>query len=729
MPRDLSHPITGNRTSVPPAVAWGPFHWSVEAIRYTPFVLFILGIGFHVRGVHAQEPTQRLAVHGVSFDGNRYLDDYRLRISIATSQSGWWARGPLRFLHFGEDRYFNEIEFRRDVLRILLLYRASGFFETSVDTIVGRSSNSVNVRFVINEGEPVRVTGVTVHGIEDIIPSATLVPGLPLKIGQPFDRSLFLFSADSIRLALRNRGYPYAQVFRNFDEQRRARVATVEYEVDAGPRMRIDSVEVIGERRVDERVIRRVIPVRPGDLYSDQRLAEGQRDLYRLGLFDYVDVSLRDTLPRPSDSTAVIRAQVSEGPLNRVRAGVGAGTFDCIRTLTSWTVGDFLGDGRTLDVATRISKIGAQAGTPFCVQDSPERDKLNFSVSAGIRFPYVLSRRTSASVSVVGERRSEFNAFVRKSVGLTGSITRQTRADVPITLSLSVSTGQTLTDPGKLCTLLNVCLEEDYGQLQQTRLQSTFGVSVVRDRSNSVLDPTRGTRTALELRAATVGNPSVQFIRGVADFSSYHPIGERSVFSWRIRLGATFTAHFDRVPIEERFYSGGANSVRGFGQNELGKIVYVTNDVGVVFDQWDVNSPFDPLNVGPQQFEFDASPVGGQQTIVTNAELRFPLPIFQGRLDGSIFVDAGQVFTPIPVQFESEHTVSDLGDLRITPGAGIRVRTPLGPLRLDVAYNSYGPRTAPLYLEQLGRLRIYPFPFQPQSMSHIRVNFSVGQAF
>jgi len=704
-----------------------------ETIRYTFFVLFVLGIGCGRSAAYAQEPARRLAVHGVAFDGNRYLDDYRLRISIATSQSGWWARGPLRFLPFGEERYFNEIEFRRDVLRILLLYRASGFFETRVDTLVRRSTNSVNVRFIIDEGEPVRVTQLTVDGAEDIIPSTTLVPRLPLKVGQPFDRSLFIFSADSIRLTLRNLGFPYAQVFRNFDEQRRARVATVAYEVDPGPRMRIDSVEVIGARNVDQRVIRRVIPVRPGDLYNDSRLVEGQRDLYRLGLFDFVDVTLRDTIPTPGDSTAVIRAQVSEGPLHRIRIGAGAGTFDCIRTLSSWSIGDFLGDGRTLDLAARVSKIGAQTNTPICISDNPERDKLNFSVSAGLRFPYVFSRRTSASLSVVGERRSEFNAYVRKSIGATGSVTRQTSADIPITVSLSLSTGQTITDPGKFCTLLSVCLDSDFGQLQETRLQATLGLSLVRDRSNSVLDPTRGTRTALEIRAANVGNPTVQFVKGVADFSSYHPIGARAVFSWRVRIGATFTSHFDRVPIEERFYSGGANSVRGFGQNELGKIVYATTDIDLVFDQYDFKSPFnplfDPILVERQDFEYDASPIGGQQTVVANAELRFPLPIFPGRLEGSIFVDAGQVFSPIPVSARSDEEVSGLEDMRVTPGVGIRLRTPLGPLRLDLAYNYYGPAVAPLYLEQLGSLRVYPIPFEPQGLSRIRVNFSVGQAF
>jgi outer membrane protein assembly factor BamA len=141
----------------------------------------------------AQEAEQRrLVVRSLGFEGNEAIDDYTLRISIATSQSGMFARpGILHVMTLGllgEKRYLNETEFRRDVLRILLLYRRSGFLEARVDTLVRRSSDAVHIRFVITEGEPVRVRSLAITGAERIVSDRDLRRDLPLRVGDPFDR-------------------------------------------------------------------------------------------------------------------------------------------------------------------------------------------------------------------------------------------------------------------------------------------------------------------------------------------------------------------------------------------------------------------------------------------------------------------------------------------------------------------------------------------------------------
>jgi len=687
-------------------------------------LLVVFGMFFCSAHVAAQD-EQRLLVRDVRFEGNEYLNDLTLAASIATSESDFWARSwPVSWIGIGARRYLNETELRRDVLRILLLYRRSGFFESQVDTTVVRSGDAVRVAFHITEGEPVRVAAVGVEGTAEILAENDILPLLPLQVGDPSDRLMIQLAGDSILSLMRERAYPYAEIFRSFDEDRVARVSQIVYRVDPGPRVFVDSIVIIGAERIDEGIIRRMVRLEPGEPFSQTALRESQVDLYRLGLYDFVDVSLVDTL-QPGEEVGVdVRVQVSEAPLQRVRAGVGGGTFDCLRSIASWSMGNFLGGARTLDVSARLSKIGT-AQIPACERDAAGsgRDELNYSITTGLRFPYVFSPRTSLTFAVVGERRSEFNAYVRKSIGGNLSLTRQTGPNIPITLSYSLSSGSTLADAATFCAILNVCLPEDFNRLQQTRVQSTIGLRAVRDRSNSPINPTRGTSTTLEIRAATVSNPRVQFIEGILEFASYHGVGARGVLSWRVRAATTFSTDFTIVPIEERFFLGGANSVRGFRQNELGPLVYAARSELVTRPPGDQGSIF--IEDSISSLRPDVSPLGGNRAYLANIEFRHPLPVFAGRLVGAVFVDAGQVFAPEAVQD------FDLSDVRITPGIGIRLITPLGPLRLDLAYNRYDAVSAPLFIEREPDLILFPRSFQtnPDLVTRLRWNFSVGQPF
>src|SRR3989442_4192118 len=157
----------------------------------------------------AQE--QERVVRGLSFVGNRALDDYTLESAIATTKSSAWARKwYVRWLGMGEKRYFNEVEFRRDVVRLILLYRQSGYMNAVVDTSVLRTPPDVYATFRIHEGEPVRVARLDVRGLDSIFNVAKLQRDLPLPAGDPFNRFLMQASAGTIVALLRNSGYRYA---------------------------------------------------------------------------------------------------------------------------------------------------------------------------------------------------------------------------------------------------------------------------------------------------------------------------------------------------------------------------------------------------------------------------------------------------------------------------------------------------------------------------------------
>ena len=210
--------------------------------------------------------SRDLVVRGLSFKGNHAIDDYTLSISIATSQSSWAARiigfRSLRFL--GEKRYFDPLEFRRDVVRIQALYHLSGYLEARVDTVVRRSKSDVRIRFTITEGEPVRVTELSVKGAEAAVATRDIVAALPLKVGSAFNRFLLRSAGDTIRSVLQDRGYPFVEVTSEYAQDSATRAVRVAFAVDPGKLARISAVAVIGAEKVSPRVVRRAVGLRPG---------------------------------------------------------------------------------------------------------------------------------------------------------------------------------------------------------------------------------------------------------------------------------------------------------------------------------------------------------------------------------------------------------------------------------------------------------------------------------
>jgi outer membrane protein assembly factor BamA len=422
-------------------------------------------------GLAGQEEEPRgLIVRGIAFEGNHAIDDNTLAISIATSQSSWFARsGLVSWIGLGAKRYFDETEFRRDVLRIRALYRQSGFAEAAVDTLVRRGSDDVRVRFLIDEGEPIRVTSLRLSGIEEIFDVQDVYEALPLQVGEPFNRLLMRVSADTIRLRLADAGYPFAEVFISFDELRARRTAELEFEVVTGTRARVEAVEVAGTSKVSEGLVRRAVAVEPGKVYSQRDLYQSQLNLYRAGLFNYVRVAPVDSIPSgPDDSLVTVRVQVAEGAMQRVRVGAGYGTIDCFRVLSTWSTANMLGGGRRLELGARFSKIGAgdpmnleRSVCPVLEQDEPERLVLNYNLSASLEEPFFLSRHFGAGVSAFLERYTEFRAFVRQAVGGDVAVTYRTPWRMPITISYLITYGNTQADPATICALLNVCRLED----------------------------------------------------------------------------------------------------------------------------------------------------------------------------------------------------------------------------------------------------------------------------
>ena len=674
-------------------------------------------------------------VRGLSFEGNHAIDQSTLSIAIGTTNSSWFARTPpFRWLGLGEKRPFNEQEFRRDVLRLTLLYRQSGYLDVEVDTVVRRRARDVKVKFVIREGEPVRVTDLTVTGLDSIPRRREVLVDLPLRKGAPFNRFLLQASADSLVRRLRDLGYPSVEVFRNFNVDKAARTALVSLEVASGTRSVIGPVTVEGTRRVDTAFVRDLLAVRRNQRFSQEDLFQSQRNLYQTELFRFATVTIDSSAFSAGDPVVPILVRVNEGRSHRIRSSAGYATNDCFRSGLGWTDRNLLGSGRLLDISGRVSKIGV--GDPFdfglvnsicrsLAEDTIGSSKANYNVTASIRQPRVFSPRNIGIYSVFAERRSEFKIYRREEVGASWSITRQTPKRIPVTGTYRLSYGSTQASAATFCAFFNACTPADAGRFRDRRLLATLSLSALWPRANSLIDPTRGWVAAAEVAHSSryIGSdPLQQFTRFSADAAWYRQLGGGVVLSWHLRGGVIFSpkvsfdsARINFMPPDQRFYAGGPNDVRGYERNELGPVVYVLSRDSIG------PSVQDSLDQGTLQPRFSAT--GGNTIGLGQIELRVPSPIFSQRTRLAFFVDAGTLF-------ERGKTNLSPALIRVTPGAGIRIATPLGPARLDVAYNGYDRPPGALYLQKsTGELVLVQDGFTRGRGSKLSFHFSVGQPF
>jgi len=231
--------------------------------------------------VEAQEPPR--VIRELRFEGNRSIPDEVIASAIATTNSSWFARAFLfRWIGLGEKRYFDEQEFRRDVVRIEVLYRRSGYPQAQIDTVVVRDPLNVFITFRIDEGPPIRVVKLAIVGLDTLGEDLhrLVLRDLPLQEGDPFNRYLMQSSSDTLSHRLKDHGYPGARVFTSFETNRDALTAQVSYEVETGQPAVFGTARVVGAKRIAPGLVRALLVARPGRPYAEDQLFQSQRNLY-----------------------------------------------------------------------------------------------------------------------------------------------------------------------------------------------------------------------------------------------------------------------------------------------------------------------------------------------------------------------------------------------------------------------------------------------------------------
>ncbi len=666
------------------------------------------------RGLGAQAlecDATSIEVRKLDFVGNHTFRSSELADGVATTQSSF-ARRYFRF--FGKRYCLDPATVTQDSLRLILFYRNAGFSSVTVGKeITMHGPRAAHLRFVITEGRPILVDSVTYQGFEGVPQFDRLVRGIELKVGQRFDKSVVLATRDSLARRLRDRGYPLAEVLRSFDTDTARRTASVEFSAATGPRARLGAVNVNieappGEHpRIDAQRVRSVLGIREGQLYRERSLEAVKRGLYLSEAFRHVDVQVDSaSLVDAVDSLVTVNVQLTEGDLRAARTSIGWGNLDCLRTQGSYSNYSFLGGLRRLDLNGRLSKIGV--GKPFdfasgfCrseVQNDIFSDTLNYYAGVTLSQPSLFGLRTVPSITLYSERRSEFQAFLRDTpLGVLGSVQQGIDGPFPQSFSYQLEYGSTFSSPAFFCAVFNVCeLEVQERLLARNRL-AVGGWSLTRNRADDFANPTRGSVLRFELRHASraIGSSTdQQFNRAVFDGSFYRPVFDGGVFVMRLRggtvLGRRLSVGGSRsfVPPQERLYAGGPTTVRGFRQNELGPSIYVVEDTFTVVPGAGDTSYF---RIDQSGGRLRVVPSGGDNVVIANAELRLRSVFLPELIQYALFVDAGEVWN------RGGNTASQTQvRIKITPGVGVRVFTPIGPVRVDIGYNPYQAPSGPAF--------------------------------
>lgn len=645
----------------------------------------------------------------VRFSGATRMAPEQLASAIRTRETRCTLALPLRplcwWFGWGVDEHrLDRQTLAADELRLRLFYYERGFRTATVRARVEPVEDGVDVIFDVEEGRPVRVGSIGFAGEAERV-APVLKPGTPLREGMPLDLLRLQEARDSLQSRLRDRGYARAEVLAGYlIPTDSPLVARVTFDVFPGTLARFGAVRVVGDTTVvSPSLVRRMLTFAPGDRYREADIVASQRQIYALEVFTHASIE-----PHPdsaSGDSIPVTVSVNVGDVHRVRLGLGLNSLDCVNAEGRWVSRSFLGGARRLELRGRVANVLSEqlrygefnvpcsssgTGEPF--------GTLNGSVNVDFVQPWFLGARNALGAGLALERRSVPGVFVRDSRGGYVSFSRQLNARTTGSIAYRPAlTSFVGADDPFFCVSFLACDAVSVELLREPNWLAPVGLSLVHDASNSLFSPTRGyvVRFDGEVASRYTGS-AFQYVRLTGEAAWYQAMPGDVVVAAHVRPGwARAVGHIvgeDDLGLhpQRRFFAGGPNSVRGFAQSRLGPKILAVNG-RVLADTADGgpgcaastinNGSCDAQALAPGAFE--PRPTGGTVLLEGNLELRFPLI---GPLRGVAFIDAGQVW----------NDELDPATIAWSPGLGLRYFSPIGPIRVDVGYNTSGAELLPV---------------------------------
>jgi outer membrane protein insertion porin family len=522
----------------------------------------------------------------------------------------------------------------QDIERIVTFYNDNGYIQArveSVDTQVDRATARVTIKIVVAEGPQFRVGGIDVSG-NKVLPVEELRRRITLKPGDVYSRAKLQDSVKAITDVYGTIGRAAADVNPQIALDVPSRKVNITLEITEGPEVFVERINITGNTRSQEKILRRELPMAEGDLFTSQKLLRAKQKLTNLNYFEKVETK---TVPGSSKDKIIVNIEVTEKPTGLFSIGGGYSSQDGALGTVDLSQNNFLGRG--FQVAIRL-RGGAttQQGT------------------IGITDPWFLDRPLAAGFDLFSNRRVNQD-YTQASTGgdirFGAPIGDFSRWTALYRLSEENVTG---VDPNASSELLDA---------EGKTIMSLVGASVSRDTRDSLTDPTRGHFAVFGADFAGIGTGDNRFFRLTASITNHQPLWFGHVLSGRLSSGYEVGWSKSPVPLFERYYLGGPNTIRSFKARDI--------------------SPVD--NSGTK--------IGGNFQVLGNLEYSVPLPF---NLRAALFFDAGNVYGPD----QSFGQPIDLTNLKYAVGPGLRWNSPFGPIRVD-----YGVNPAPKGKEKFGEIQ------------------------
>ncbi len=624
--------------------------------------------------------------------GNHYFRLDTIRERMLLTPKSWQLK---------HGRYSEALR-RRDEEAIADLYTENGFRDAQItskvlDDYQGRVGD-IAVFFMIQEGPQWFVSKLDVAGIGQLDVKSILTT-LSSVEGQPFSEFSVATDRDAILAYYFTNGFPNASFEWSSAPAAEPHHVNLRFVVNEGRRQFVREVVVEGLENTRPALINRNLLLAAGDPLSPIRMADTQRRLYDLGVFSQVDMAIQD--PDGEAQHKYVVYDINEANRYRLDVGLGAeiariGASETSLDSPAGAAGfsprisvdvtrlNFLGLGHTISLQTRASTIEQRAILSYLAPRVRNHDNLDLTFS------------------LVYDDTHGINTFAAKRE--EGSVQLAEKLSKPSTLFYRFSYRRVGISDLKIDPNLIPLLS------QPVRV-GIFSVNYVQDRRDDPVDAHKGIYNTVDVGLASrIFGSQVNFVRGLARNATYHRIGRKLVLARQLTFGdiipysygSQYADASEAVPFPERFFGGGGTSLRAFHENQAG--------------------PRDPKT---------GFPVGGNALLFNSTELRFPL--FGDNVGGVLFHDAGNIYSSLDhISFRvRQENVQDFDYMVHAVGFGVRYRTPIGPVRVDLAYSINPPSFFGCSgnIDDLVNCGNNPALRTNHNTGHLQFFFSIGQAF
>jgi len=579
-------------------------------------------------------------VRSINFVGNRQFGDSTLRGAIETKESRWY-----RFLSTSDTYDPDRLTYDRELLR--KFYLTEGYADFRVASAIAEltpDKDGFVVTFTVEEGERYRFGKIDVTiGLKDL-PREQVLPLLIVQPGDWYDAEAVEHAIAVLTDALGNRGYAFVEVKPEITRNRDERTIDIVFNVHEGPQVYVERIDINGNVRTLDKVIRREFRLVEGDAFNTSRMNRSKERIKNLGFFKKVDVA---NSPGSSSDRTIITTEVEEQSTGELSLGIGFSTTDGPLADVAVRERNFLGRGQDLRIGTVVSFRSQQVDLSFT-----EPYFLDKNIAAGIDLFEVKTSPTANFFTGVTPAYQQF------SYG--GAL----RAGYQISENLR----QTWKYTGRSDDITNVQSTASlFIQLQSgTHVTSAIGQVLLYDRRDNRLDPTDGYYASVGNDLAGVGF-GVRYLRNKVDFGYYYSVAPEWVLSFNAEDGDIFGWGSDKVLLQDRFFVGGDN-LRGFA----------------------------PAGVGPRD-AISGDGLGGNKYYVGSLALGVPLGLPKELgITGRLFTDFGSLWSndqkgiivPAARLISTggvQPIILDSTALRASAGVGVSWKSPVGPIRLDLA--------------------------------------------